>query len=187
MTEAWPSLKPINGLLSDLALLALILPGIFLAHFVLFAEDAPWAARLLVLSLDLSVVTLIVLLALFLNRWLRYRLSSHGIEIFGVGGWFGLPPQSVTGARLVTFSANPWGYKAGINGLSGMVYGVFDTDLGKAHLYGYAYAGCGVLLERPDDKPVLLTPAKPKTFLDRLYALGYGDCAGRPARCYTFS
>ena len=67
VTEVWPSRKPQNGLLNDMALLALIVPGILLAHFILIAEDAPLAARLLLASLDLFIVALIVLLALFLD------------------------------------------------------------------------------------------------------------------------
>ena len=174
VNKEWPSVRPENGLLSDLALLALILPGVFLAHFVLFAENATPAERLLVLSIDLLAVTLIVLLALFLNRWLRYRLSEEGVAVFGVGGWFNVHPQDVAGVKVVTFSANLWGYKVGLNGLSGMVYGVFGTEShGRVHLYGYAHAGRGVLLERPNDKPILLTPVEPEAFLAHLYALGY--------------
>ena len=174
--KIWPSVRPENGLLSDLALLALILPGVFLAHFVLFAENATPAERLLVLSIDLFAVTLIVLLALFLNRWLRYRLGEEGVAVFGVGGWFNVPPQDVASVKVVTFSANPWGwgYKVGLNGLSGMVYGVFGTEsYGRVHLYGYAHAGRGVLLERSKGKPVLLTPTELEEFLAHLYALGY--------------
>ncbi len=178
MKKEWPSVHPENGFLSDLALLALILPGVFLAHFILWAENAPPAARLLVLSIDLLVVTLIILLALFLNRWLRYRLSEEGVAVFGVGGWFNVPPQDVVGVKVVTFSANPWGYKVGLNGLSGMGYGVFSTEPhSRVHLYGYAHAGRGVLLERPEGKLILLTPTEPEEFLAHLYALGYGASA----------
>ena len=178
MTKEWPSVRPENGFLSDLALLALILPGVLLAHFLLFAENATPAERLLVLSIDLLVVTLIVLLALFLNRWLRYRLGAEGVAVFDVGGWFNVHPQDVAGVKIVTFSANPWGYKVGLNGLSGMVYGIFGTEaLGRVHLYGYAYAGRGVLLERPEGKPFLLTPSELEDFLAHLYALGYGGSA----------
>lgn len=185
MTEAWPSLRPENGLLSDLALLTLILPSVFLAHFVLFTENASWAARLLVLSLDLLVATAVGLLAFFLNRWLRYRLGEQGVEVFGLGGWFGVPAGKVRETKLVAFSANPWVGKTSLNGLSGIGYGVFRTSLGRVRLYGYAYAGRGVLLERPPHRPVLLTPAEPERFLDRLYALGYADGGAPAARCYT--
>ena len=178
MTEAWPSVHPERGMLNDLALLALILPGIFLAEFAAWAGKATPLERLLIFSIDLIAVTLIILLASFLNRWLRYRLSERGLEVFGVGGWFGVPAQAVTDAKLVTFSANPWGYKVGLNGFSGMVYGVFGTEtFGRVHLYGYAYAERGVLLCRPDGKPVLLTPTEPEEFLAHLYALGYGHSA----------
>ena len=174
MTEAWLSVHPEKEILNDLALLALILPGIFLAEFTLWAGKASPLERLLIFSIDLLAVTLIMLLASFLNRWLRYRLSERGLEIFGVRGWFGVPPQAVTNVRLVTFSANPWGYKVGLNGLSGMVYGVFGTEtFGRVHLYGYAYAERGVLLERSGGTPVLLTPTEPEEFLAHLYALGY--------------
>lgn len=138
------------------------------------------------LALDLLVVTLVVLLALLLNRWLRYRVGKRGVEVFGLGGWFSVPPESVSETKLVAFSANPWVGKAGLNGLSGMGYGMFNTSLGRVHLYGYAYAGRGVLLRRPHAKPVLLTPTEPERFLGRLHALGYTG-GGTQGHCYTRS
>ena len=68
MTEAWPSVHPERGMLNDLALLALILPGIFLAEFAAWTGKATPLERLLILSIDLFAVALTVLLTLFLNR-----------------------------------------------------------------------------------------------------------------------
>ena len=174
MIQEWCSLYPKNGLLSDLALLALILPGTFIAHFFMFIDDVPWFAHLLVFSIDLFFITLVTLLALFLNRWLRYCLGEKGLSIFSVGGWFDVPPQEVTSVKLVALTSNIWGFQIGINGLSGMVYGIFSTGtLGNVHLYGYAYAKRDVLLERYHGKPILLTPEAPEDFSAYLYALGY--------------
>ena len=66
-----------------------------------------------------------------------------------------------------------------------MVCGVFSTSLGRGHLYGYAYAGRGVLLGRSHAKPVLLTPAEPERLIQRLYALGYPEGRSGPSGCYT--
>lgn len=174
MTKEWQSVHPKNGLLSDLALLALVLPGTFLAHFVLFVDDAPWPAHLLILSVDLFAIVLITLLALFLNRWLCYRFSDEEVAVFGIFGWFEVLQEEVAAVRLVAFTANVWSYKVGMNALSGMVYGVFKTEpLGRVHLYGYAHAKRGVVLERRGGKPILLTPQEPEDFSAHLYALGY--------------
>lgn len=80
-------MRPASAFLSDLALVAVIIPG-ELVIVVLFATSgASWQEWAAFLALEALMVSLVLLAAFYLNRWLRYRLDRDAVLVRGMLRW----------------------------------------------------------------------------------------------------
>jgi Bacterial PH domain len=171
----WLPERPQNGFLSDAAIIALILPGSILSFTLMLGSAAPWYTFLLIIFMDITIGSLILLMALFLNRWLRYRISDESIEVRGIMGWLKYSKQDIEKAALSGVEVNPYlGQKIGLGGFSGMVHGRFtDQKLGWVQVHGFSQVKQAVIFYRHKAIPVILTPEKSEDFLVHLLALDY--------------
>jgi hypothetical protein len=173
MTE-WQSLKPENGLLSDSAIVALILPSSVLVITTLLFNQSPWYVIALILLLDFSICALFVLMAYYLNRVLRYRISEAAIEVRGVRKWLAYEKQSIQVVKIEAVNINLyWGVRIGLAGFSGMAHGRYQTEAGFVQFHGYTGAAESVVLVRETGEAVVMTPQNLEEFLVRLLELGY--------------
>jgi hypothetical protein len=171
----WLPERPVNGLLSDAAIIFLIVPGSILSWILLLNSSAPWYVFVLIAGIDLTICTLFVLMALYLNRYLRYRISEVGIEVRAMRGWILYPREEISQVRLESLEVNPFvGLKLGLGGLSGMLHGRYmEKSLGWVQFHGYSQGSRGMILFRKQAIPVILTPERIDDFLAYLLALEY--------------
>jgi hypothetical protein len=171
----WPSLKPENGFLSDSALIALILPGSVLVSITLSFNQAPLYVIALILLLDFFICALFVLMAFYLNRVLRYRISETAIEVCGVRRWLVYEKEAIQAVKIATVKPDLyWGVRIGLGVFSGMAHGRYQIDaLGFVQFHGYTGAEKSVMLLREMDTPIVLTPQNLEDFLATLLELSY--------------
>jgi hypothetical protein len=174
MTE-WQSLKPENGLLSDSAIVALILPSSVLVSIMLLFSGEPWYVIASLLLLDFLVCALFVLMAYYLNHVLRYRVSEAAIEVRGIRRWLVYEKQSIQAIKVAAVNINLyWGMRIGLAGFSGMAHGRYQTEaLRFVQFHGYTGAAQSVVLVRETGEAVVLTPKDLEAFLGQLLELGY--------------